>query len=221
MPVLEARNLSKVYGRGYGAVHALREVTVLLEAGHVYAILGRSGSGKSTLLNLLGGLDTPSSGTVLLEGTDLYAISEAELTTIRRKRIGFVFQDFQLLPEYTVRDNILLPLFLDKRPSDESYFVQIVQAMDITDILKKQSWQLSGGQQQRVAVARALIARPDILLADEPTGNLDTESGQKVFHLLRDVASAFCKTIVFVTHDTLLANQADIQITIRDGRIIS
>ena len=220
MPVLEVRDLTKVYGQGEGAVHALRGVTAAFEAARFYAVLGRSGSGKSTLLHLLGGLDTPTAGTVLLEGEDLYTMGEEALAAVRRKRIGFVFQDFQLLPEYTVRDNILLPLFLDKRPADEAYLMQIAQALEIADILPKQSWQLSGGQQQRAAVARALIARPAVLLADEPTGNLDTESGQRVFKLLREVASAFCKTIVFVTHNRQLAAQADIQVTIQDGQIL-
>lgn len=174
-----------------------------------------------TLLNLLGGLDMPTSGTVLLEGQDLYACDEAALAAIRRRRMGFVFQDFQLLSEYTVRDNILLPLFLDRRAMDPAYLEQIVQALELAPLLHKQPWQLSGGQQQRVAVARALIARPAILLADEPTGNLDAQSGQRVFSLLRQTASAFCKTIIFVTHDAMLARQADVQLAIEDGRIVA
>lgn len=163
----------------------------------------------------------PTSGTVLLEGQDLYACDEAALAAIRRRRMGFVFQDFQLLAEYTVRDNILLPLFLDRRAIDAAYFAQIVHALELAPLLRKQPWQLSGGQQQRVAVARALIARPAILLADEPTGNLDAQSGQRVFTLLRQTASAFCKTIIFVTHDAMLARQADVQLVIEDGRIVA
>ena len=219
MLVLETKGLTKTYGQGANAVHALQGVTAAFAEGRFYAIRGRSGSGKSTLLNLLGGLDMPTSGTVLLEGQDLYACDEAALAAIRR--MGFVFQDFQLLAEYTVRDNILLPLFLDQRAIDAAYFAQIVQALELAPLLRKQPWQLSGGQQQRVAVARALIARPAILLADEPTGNLDAQSGQRVFTLLRQTASAFCKTIIFVTHDAMLARQADVQLVIEDGRIVA
>ena len=221
MLVLETKGLPKTYGQGANAVHALQGVTAAFAEGRFYAIRGRSGSGKSTLLNLLGGLDMPTSGTVLLEGQDLYACDEAALAAIRRRRMGFVFQDFQLLAEYTVRDNILLPLFLDQRAIDAAYFAQIVQALELAPLLRKQPWQLSGGQQQRVAVARALIARPAILLADEPTGNLDAQSGQRVFTLLRQTASAFCKTIIFVTHDAMLARQADVQLVIEDGRIVA
>jgi putative ABC transport system ATP-binding protein len=221
MAVLETKNLSKTYGAGDVAVRALKEVSLRFEQDRFYAVLGRSGSGKTTLLNLLGGLDTPTSGTVLLEGKDLYALADEELAAVRRRRIGFVFQDFQLLPEYTVRDNILLPLTLDKKPPDEAYLSEIVRALDIADILRKQSWQLSGGQQQRVAVARALMARPAIVLADEPTGNLDTENGKRVFGLLRSIASSICKSVVFVTHDAQLAEQADVRVLIEDGRIVS
>ena len=221
MLVLETKRLTKTYGQGANAVHALQGVTAAFAEGRFYAIRGRSGSGKSTLLNLLGGLDMPTSGTVLLEGQDLYACDEAALAAIRRRRMGFVFQDFQLLAEYTVRDNILLPLFLDQRAIDAAYFAQIVQALELAPLLRKQPWQLSGGQQQRVAIARALIARPAILLADEPTGNLDAQSGQRVFTLLRQTASAFCKTIIFVTHDAMLARQADVQLVIEDGRIVA
>ena len=221
MLVLETKGLTKTYGQGANAVHALQGVTAAFAEGRFYAIRGRSGSGKSTLLNLLGGLDMPTSGTVLLEGQDLYACDEEALAAIRRRRMGFVFQDFQLLAEYTVRDNILLPLFLDQRAIDAAYFAQIVQALELAPLLRKQPWQLSGGQQQRVAVARALIARPAILLADEPTGNLDAQSGQRVFTLLRQTASAFCKTIIFVTHDAMLARQADVQLVIEDGRIVA
>lgn len=221
MLVLETKGLTKTYGQGANAVHALQGVTAAFAEGRFYAIRGRSGSGKSTLLNLLGGLDMPTSGTVLLEGQDLYACDKAALAAIRRRRMGFVFQDFQLLAEYTVRDNILLPLFLDRRAIDAAYFAQIIQALELAPLLRKQPWQLSGGQQQRVAVARALIARPAILLADEPTGNLDAQSGQRVFTLLRQTASAFCKTIIFVTHDAMLARQADVQLVIEDGRIVA
>jgi putative ABC transport system ATP-binding protein len=219
MTILETSNLSKTYGREATSVHALKDVALKIEQGTFSAILGRSGSGKSTLLHLLGGLDKPTSGAVYLEGVDIYSLSGYDLAAIRRRRIGFIFQDFQLLPEYSVRDNILMPLFLDKKPSDDSFLDALTDALEIADILGKQPWQLSGGQQQRVAVARALIARPAVILADEPTGNLDGESGRRVFSLLRQVVKEFHQTAVVVTHDIPLAQSADTLLTIVDGRI--
>ncbi|MCL2152464.1 MAG: ABC transporter ATP-binding protein [Oscillospiraceae bacterium] len=221
MAILETRNLSKTYGQGEAAVHALSDVTLQIDAATLTAILGRSGSGKSTLLHLLGGLDTPTSGTVLLEGVDLFAMADSELASVRRRRIGFVFQDFQLLPEYSVRDNILMPLYLDKKTPDGAHLNKITAQLEIEDILKKQPWQLSGGQQQRTAIARALIARPAIILADEPTGNLDTESGKRIYSLLRQTVEDFSQTVVVVTHDLQLAAQADRKITIDDGQVDS
>lgn len=190
--VLEARAVTRTYGTGTGATHALRGVDVEIEQGRFTAIIGASGCGKSTLLQALGGLDAPTSGKVLLEGQDLYALPDAALARLRRTRLGFVFQAFHLLPEYTVRDNILL---------------------------QRQPTQLSGGQQQRAAIARALITRPAVVLADEPTGNLDHQNSVEVFRLLREAAAQQHQTVVYVTHDQGLAAQADRVLRMQDGRI--
>ena len=202
--VLEARAVTRTYGTGTGATHALRGVDVEIEQGRFTAIIGASGCGKSTLLQALGGLDAPTSGKVLLEGQDLYALPDAALARLRRTRLGFVFQAFHLLPEYTVRDNILLPLLLDKREPD-------YEDRDVDS--------LSGGQQQRAAMARALITRPAVVLADEPTGNLDHQNSVEVFRLLREAAAQQHQTVVYVTHDQGLAAQADRVLRMQDGRI--
>ena len=169
--VLEAKNLTKVYGSGEGTVHALRGVSVGIERGSFTAIIGKSGCGKSTLLQALGGLDAPTSGQVLLEGQSLYDLPDDELAWLRRTKLGFVFQAFNLLPEYTIRDNILLPLMLDKKAVDEAYLKFLTERLGLADLLHRQPGQLSGGQQQRAAIARALIVHPAVVLADEPTGN--------------------------------------------------
>lgn len=199
--VLEARAVTRTYGTGTGATHALRGVDVEIEQGRFTAIIGASGCGKSTLLQALGGLDAPTSGKVLLEGQDLYALPDAALARLRRTRLGFVFQAFHLLPEYTVRDNILLPLLLDKREPDEEYLALLTR------------------QQQRAAIARALITRPAVVLADEPTGNLDHQNSVEVFRLLREAAAQQHQTVVYVTHDQGLAAQADRVLRMQDGRI--
>ena len=174
--VLEAKNLTKVYGSGEGTVHALRGVSVGIERGSFTAIIGKSGCGKSTLLQALGGLDAPTSGQVLLEGQSLYDLPDDELAWLRRTKLGFVFQAFNLLPEYTIRDNILLPLMLDKKAVDEAYLKFLTERLGLADLLHRQPGQLSGGQQQRAAIARALIVHPAVVLADEPTGNLDRKN---------------------------------------------
>ena len=203
--VLEARAVTRTYGTGTGATHALRGVDVEIEQGRFTAIIGASGCGKSTLLQALGGLDAPTSGKVLLEGQDLYALPDAALARLRRTRLGFVFQAFHLLPEYTVRDNILLPLLLDKREPDEEYLALLTRQLGLTALLQRQPTQLSGGQQQRAAIARALITRPAVVLADEPTGNLDHQNSVEVFRLLREAAAQQHQTVVYVTHDQGLA----------------
>ena len=207
--VLEARAVTRTYGTGTGATHALRGVDVEIEQGRFTAIIGASGCGKSTLLQALGGLDAPTSGKVLLEGQDLYALPDAALARLRRTRLGFVFQAFHLLPEYTVRDNILLPLLLDKREPDEEYLALLTRQLGLTALL----------QRQPTAIARALITRPAVVLADEPTGNLDHQNSVEVFRLLREAAAQQHQTVVYVTHDQGLAAQADRVLRMQDGRI--
>lgn len=217
--VLEAKNLTKVYGSGEGTVHALRGVSVGIERGSFTAIIGKSGCGKSTLLQALGGLDAPTSGQVLLEGQSLYDLPDDELAWLRRTKLGFVFQAFNLLPEYTIRDNILLPLMLDKKAVDEAYLKFLTERLGLADLLHRQPGQLSGGQQQRAAIARALIVHPAVVLADEPTGNLDRKNSEEVFSLIRAVAAEQHQTVVYVTHDPDLAQTADRILEMEDGEI--
>lgn len=217
--VLEAKNLTKVYGSGEGTVHALRGVSVGIERGSFSAIIGKSGCGKSTLLQALGGLDAPTSGQVLLEGQSLYDLPDDELAWLRRTKLGFVFQAFNLLPEYTIRDNILLPLMLDKKAVDEAYLKFLTERLGLADLLHRQPGQLSGGQQQRAAIARALIVHPAVVLADEPTGNLDRKNSEEVFSLIRAVAAEQHQTVVYVTHDPDLAQAADRILEMEDGEI--
>lgn len=217
--VLEAKNLTKVYGSGEGTVHALRGVSVGIERGSFTAIIGKSGCGKSTLLQALGGLDAPTSGQVLLEGQSLYDLPDDELAWLRRTKLGFVFQAFNLLPEYTIRDNILLPLMLDKKAVDEAYLKFLTERLGLADLLHRQPGQLSGGQQQRAAIARALIVHPAVVLADEPTGNLDRKNSEEVFSLIRAVAAEQHQTMVYVTHDPDLAQAADRILEMEDGEI--
>lgn len=217
--VLEAKNLTKVYGSGEGTVHALRGVSVGIERGSFTAIIGKSGCGKSTLLQALGGLDAPTSGQVLLEGQSLYDLPDDELAWLRRTKLGFVFQAFNLLPEYTIRDNILLPLMLDKKAVDEAYLKFLTERLGLADLLHRQPGQLSGGQQPRAAIARALIVHPAVVLADEPTGNLDRKNSEEVFSLIRAVAAEQHQTVVYVTHDPDLAQAADRILEMEDGEI--
>ena len=217
--VLEAKNLTKVYGSGEGTVHALRGVSVGIERGSFTAIIGKSGCGKSTLLQALGGLDAPTSGQVLLEGQSLYDLPDDELAWLRRTKLGFVFQAFNLLPEYTIRDNILLPLMLDKKAVDEAYLKFLPERLGLADLLHRQPGQLSGGQQQRAAIARALFVHPAVVLADEPTGNLDRKNSEEVFSLIRAVAAEQHQTVVYVTHDPDLAQAADRILEMEDGEI--
>jgi len=200
-------------------VHALRGVSVGIERGSFTAIIGKSGCGKSTLLQALGGLDAPTSGQVLLEGQSLYDLPDDELAWLRRTKLGFVFQAFNLLPEYTIRDNILLPLMLDKKAVDEAYLKFLTERLGLADLLHRQPGQLSGGQQQRAAIARALIVHPAVVLADEPTGNLDRKNSEEVFSLIRAVAAEQHQTVVYVTHDPDLAQAADRILEMEDGEI--
>ena len=218
--VLEARAVTRTYGTGTGATHALRGVDVEIEQGRFTAIIGASGCGKSTLLQALGGLDAPTSGKVLLEGQDLYALPDAALARLRRTRLGFVFQAFHLLPEYTVRDNILIPFYLDHRTPDEQMLRKLTGILGIAEKLDARPSQISGGQQQRVAIARALIGKPRIVFADEPTGNLDTRTGEDTMKLLTECAAEFGQTLIVVTHNPEIAKKAQQIIRIEDGRII-
>lgn len=214
---IEAKKLSKVYGSGENQVVALHEADLKLEPGDFVSIMGPSGSGKSTLLHLLSGLDRPTSGSLFYDGQDIYGFGDKKLSAFRRRCIGFIFQQFHLLPVLTARENILMPLLLDKRQVEEAYLTQLAERLGIGDRLEHLPHELSGGQQQRVAVARALIAGPDVIFADEPTGNLDSRSGGEVMKLLKGICRETGKTLVVITHDSRVAQLADRKFTITDG----
>jgi putative ABC transport system ATP-binding protein len=215
-----AVDLGKVYGQGDAAVEALRGVDVEFAGAEFTAIMGPSGSGKSTLLHCMAGLDTPTSGTVIIGDADLTSLSEKELTSLRRDRIGFVFQAFNLIPTLTAGENITLPLDIAGRDVDQAWFDQVVDTIGLRDRLGHRPTQLSGGQQQRVAGARALVSRPDIVFADEPTGNLDSRSGAELLGFLREAVSTYGQTIVMVTHDASAAGYADRVVFLADGEVV-
>ena len=215
-----AEDLTKVYGEGDAAVRALDCVTVTFGRGVFTAIMGPSGSGKSTLLHCLAGLDTPTSGRVFIGDTDITALSERDLTRLRRDRIGFVFQAFNLVPTLTAAENITLPLDIAGRRPDRAWFDEVVDTIGLRDRLGHRPNELSGGQQQRVAGARALVSRPDIVFADEPTGNLDSRSGAELLGFLRDAVRTHGETIVMVTHDANAASYADRVVFLADGRVV-
>ena len=217
--LLQAKGLTKIYGRGNSEVHALNECNLSFAEGSFTSIVGRSGSGKSTLMHLLGGLDTPTSGSVEIEGRSLYRLSDSERTIFRRRRIGFVFQFYNLMPELTAYQNILLPLQLDNRKIDKDYLDEIISMLGLKERLSHYSGELSGGQQQRVAIARALITKPAVVLADEPTGNLDGKSGAEVLELLHLSRKRLNQTLIMVTHDRQIAEGADRIITLEDGKV--
>jgi len=210
----------KVYGTGTQAVRALDGVSVTIATGTWTTIMGPSGSGKSTLMHVLAGLDRPTSGRVVVGGTDLTRLSDRQLTTLRRTRIGFVFQSFNLVPTLTARENIALPLALDGRGADDAWFHAVVERVGLRDRLAHRPSELSGGQQQRVAVARALASRPEVVFADEPTGNLDSRSGDEVLRLLREAVDGMGQTVVMVTHDPSAAARSDRVLFLTDGRIV-
>jgi putative ABC transport system ATP-binding protein len=215
-----AEDVRRVFGEGDAAVTALDGVTVGFPSGRFTAIMGPSGSGKSTLMHILAGLDRPTSGTVRIDGVDLGALDDAKLTELRRDKVGFVFQFFNLLPVLSAEENILLPLSLAGRDPDRDRFARLVEAVDLGDRLSHRPSELSGGQQQRVAIARALVAAPAVVFADEPTGNLDTHSSEEVLTLLRRAVDDFGQTIVMVTHDPVAASFADRVLVLVDGRIV-
>lgn len=221
MTILETKDLRKVYGSGEAEVRALDGIDLTVNDGEFVAVVGSSGSGKSTLLHMLGGLDRPTSGTVTVDGQDLSALKEEELTIFRRRKIGFVFQSYNLVPVLSVWENIVLPVELDGGNLDKTYIDQIVQTLGLDNKLENLPNTLSGGQQQRVAIARALAAKPAIILADEPTGNLDSRTSQDVMGLLKITSERFSQTIVMITHNEELAQMADCTIRIEDGRIVS
>ena len=221
MNILETRNLKKYYGKEDTLVKALDGVDLNVEDGEFVAIVGTSGSGKSTLLHMLGGLDRPTSGTVIVDGKDIFSLKDEALTIFRRRRIGFVFQSFNLVPVLTVRENIVLPIQLDGGRVDENYVGQVVTALGLEKKLDNLPGQLSGGQQQRVAIARALAAKPAILLADEPTGNLDSRTSQDVLSLMKVTGRKFAQTMVMITHNEEIAQLADRIVRIEDGRIMT
>ena len=214
---MEANELSKIYGEGENRVTALDRASFQIMPGDFISITGPSGSGKSTLLHLLSGLDQPTSGRLTYDGQDIYSLSDRERSALRRRSIGFVFQQFHLLPVLTAQENILMPLLLDKKQPDEAYLEQLMQLLGIGSRLTHLPHELSGGQQQRVAIARALIAQPDVIFADEPTGNLDSKSGGEVMEMLRAIHEKMEKTLVIITHDNRMAGMADRRFSIVDG----
>lgn len=214
---IEAKELSKIYGEGESRVVALDRASLTIAPGDFISIIGPSGSGKSTLLHLLSGLDRPTGGRLSYDGRDIYSLSDKELSAFRRQRIGFIFQQFHLLPVLTARENIVMPRLLDKKQPDEAYLQELARMLGIQDRLTHLPHELSGGQQQRTAIARALIARPDIIFADEPTGNLDSQSGCEVMGLLKNIWRSMEKTLVIITHDKQIAQMAERQFMIVDG----
>ena len=220
MSILETKNLCKIYGSGDTEVRALDGVNLSVENGEFVAIVGTSGSGKSTLLHMLGGLDRPTEGTVTVDGKNIFELKDEALTIFRRRKIGFVFQSYNLVPVLNVYENIVLPIQLDGRKVDETFIQQIVKTLGLDGRLDALPNQLSGGQQQRVAIARALAAAPAIILADEPTGNLDSKTSQDVLGLLKVTSQKFSQTIVMITHNEEIAQLADRIIRIEDGRIV-
>ena len=220
MTILETKDLRKVYGSGDTEVRALDGVDLTVEKGEFVAVVGTSGSGKSTLLHMLGGLDRPTGGTVTVDGKELSAMRDEELTIFRRRKIGFVFQNYNLVPVLNVYENIVLPIQLDGKAPDRGYVDQIIETLGLGNKLQNLPNNLSGGQRQRVAIARALAAKPAIILADEPTGNLDSATSLDVMGLLKVTAQKFSQTIVMITHNEELAQMADRIIRIEDGRIV-
>lgn len=221
MSILQTSNLKKTYGSGDAAVHALDVVSFSVDKGEFVAIVGTSGSGKSTLLHMLGGLDRPTSGDVTVDGQKLFSLKDDDLTVFRRRKIGFVFQNYNLVPSLNVYENIVLPIQLDGNTPDAEYINSIVETLGLGSKLKNLASNLSGGQQQRVAIARALSTKPAIILADEPTGNLDSKTSLDVLKLLKMTSEKYSQTIVIITHDEQLAQMADRIVRIEDGRIVS
>ena len=217
MDLLEVKNISKNYGTGETVVHALKNADFSVPKGEFVAIVGESGSGKSTLLNMIGALDTPTSGKVFIDGKDIFSMKEHSLTVFRRRNIGFIFQSFNLIPELTVEQNMIFPVLLDYQKPDKKYLEELLTVLGLTERRSHLPSQLSGGQQQRAAIGRALIARPALILADEPTGNLDTQNTSEVIALLKEASRLYQQPIVMITHSQNIAQTADRILQVSDG----
>ena len=217
MNLLEVKNISKTYGNGETAVKALKNVSFCVEKGEFLAIVGESGSGKSTLLNMIGALDAPTAGKVIIDGKDIMAMKDDAATIFRRRNIGFIFQAFNLIPELTVEQNIVFPLLLDYQKPDKKHLDELLKVLNLENRRKHLPSQLSGGQQQRVAIGRALITRPSIIMADEPTGNLDSKNSSEVIALLKDATRRYEQTIIMITHNRVIAQSADRILQVKDG----
>ncbi len=221
MAILETKDLRKIYGSGESEVHALDGVSVTVDEGEFVAVIGTSGSGKSTLLNMIGGLDRPTSGSITIRGKELLKLKDEELTIFRRRNIGFVFQNYNLLPVLNVYENIIYPIEIDGGKTDTEFVKQIIHTLRLEKKLENMPNNLSGGQQQRVAIARALATKPAIILADEPTGNLDSKTSMDVILLMQSISRQFCQTTIMITHNEEIAQMADRTIRIEDGKVIS
>ena len=217
MNLLEVNNICKTYGSGETAVHALKKVSFSVPKGEYVAIVGESGSGKSTLLNMIGALDTPTSGKVVIGGKEIFSMNDNRLTVFRRRNIGFIFQAFNLIPELTVEQNIIFPVLLDYQKPDRKYLEELLTVLNLKERRNHVPSQLSGGQQQRVAIGRALITRPSLILADEPTGNLDTQNSSEVIALLKEASRKYEQTIIMITHNRSIAQSADRILQVSDG----
>lgn len=217
MNLLEVNNICKTYGSGETAVHALKKVSFSVPKGEYVAIVGESGSGKSTLLNMIGALDTPTSGKVVIGGKEIFSMNDNRLTVFRRRNIGFIFQAFNLIPELTVEQNIIFPVLLDYQKPDRKYLEELLTVLNLKERRNHLPSQLSGGQQQRVAIGRALITRPSLILADEPTGNLDTQNSSEVIALLKEASRKYGQTIIMITHNRSIAQSADRILQVSDG----
>lgn len=217
MNLLEINDICKTYGSGETAVHALKKVSFSVPKGEYVAIVGESGSGKSTLLNMIGALDTPTSGKVTIGGKDIFSMNDSKLTVFRRRNIGFIFQAFNLVPELTVEQNIIFPVLLDYQKTDKKYLEELLTVLNLKERRNHLPSQLSGGQQQRVAIGRALITRPSLILADEPTGNLDTQNSSEVITLLKEASRKYEQTIIMITHNRSIAQSADRILQVSDG----
>lgn len=217
MNLLEVNNICKTYGSGETAVHALKKVSFSVPKGEYVAIVGESGSGKSTLLNMIGALDTPTSGKVVIGGKEIFSMNDNRLTVFRRRNIGFIFQAFNLIPELTVEQNIIFPVLLDYQKPDRKYLEELLTVLNLKERRNHLPSQLSGGQQQRVTIGRALITRPSLILADEPTGNLDTQNSSEVIALLKEASRKYEQTIIMITHNRSIAQSADRILQVSDG----